>query len=247
MKNKISLVLAILALAVMLAGCSVNPGAGGAQQITVDMEDESDNTVSVSATGTIEVMPDIAYVTAGVVTQNEDAAQAQSENSETMNALMDALKGAGLTEDEIDTTGYSVYPVYDYSEDGNGSIYAYEVTNTVRIAVRDLTRVGEVLTIAAQSGANTGYSVTFTLEDEDAYYNDALTQAMEEAKTKAETMAAAGGFAVGSVLTVTEGGYSYSPVYAYAADEAAVFEREIPVSSGKLEVSATVTVVYQIG
>ena len=213
-KNKVVLVLVAVALAAMLAGCSVNPGAEVPGQITVYTQDAADrNTVSVSATGTIEVMPDIAYVTAGVVTQNEDAVQAQSDNSDAMNSLFDALKAAGLTEDDIDTTGYSVNPMYNYdSNTGKSEIYAYQVNNTIRITVRELTRAGEILTIAAENGANTNYSISFALEDKDAYYNDALTKAMEEAKGKADTLAAAGGFTIIRVLTVSEGGYSYSPV-----------------------------------
>lgn len=248
--NAAALLLAVLLLAAALTGCSVNPGTAEAQPVTVNLNDDDTpiNSVTVSATGTIKAMPDIAYVTAGVVTQDKKSAKAQSDNSEAMNALMDALKAAGLTEDDIDTTGYSVYPIYDYSAGGNGKITAYEVTNTVRIAVRDLTRVGEVIDIAAESGANTNYSIEFTLEDADAFYNDALEKAMEEAKGKADTLAAAGGFAIGDVIQVSEGSTSYSPVYEYAkaADDAGV-ARETPVSAGELDVSATVTVVYSIG
>jgi uncharacterized protein len=246
--NKTALVLAVLVLAAVLTGCSVNPGTAETQPITVNLNDDDTqiNSVSVSATGTIKVMPDIAYVTAGVVTQNKKSAQAQSDNSEAMNALMSALKATGLTEDDIDTNGYSVYPMYDYSEDGNGKISAYEVTNTVRIAVRDLTCVGEIIDIAAESGANTNYSIEFTLEDEDAHYNEALTKAMEEAKGKADTLAAAGEFSIGGVLQVSEGSYSYSPMYEYAAADEAKADSATPVSAGELEVTATVTVVYSI-
>ncbi len=190
-------------------------------------------------------MPDIAYVGAGVVTQNADAAQAQTDNGAAMNAVFEALKTVGFTEDDIDTTGYTVYPLYDYSENGNGKIYGYEVTNTVRIAVRDLGQVGEVIDIAGKNGANTNYAIEFTLEDEDAYYNDALTKAMEEARTKADTIAAAGGFTIVRVTGVTESSYSSSPVYQYA--EAAADKSATPVSAGELKVSATVTVVYEIG
>ena len=236
-----------LALALLLAGCSVNPGTNIPQQLTVYTQDAADrNTVSVNATGTIKVMPDIAYITAGVVTQDADAAKAQQDNSAAMNTLFDALKAAGLTEDDIDTTNYSVRPMYDYSQDGKGEITGYEVTNTVRIAVRDLTRAGEVIDIAGGSGANTNFSVMFTLEDEDALYNDALTEAMGVARTKADTLAEAGGFSILSVLTVSEGGYNYYPVYEYAAADEAGIARETPISAGELKVSASVTVVYEI-
>jgi uncharacterized protein YggE len=229
--------------------CSASPESSTPHQITVYTENAADrNTVSVNATGTIKVMPDIAYVTAGVVTQDADAAKAQSDNSAAMNTLFDALKTAGLTEDDIDTTGYSVNPMYNYDDStGISEIYAYQVTNTVRIAVRDLARVGEIIDIAGQSGANTNYSIEFTLEDKDAHYNEALTKAMEEAKGKADTLAAAGAFTIKGVLTVSESSYSYSPVYDYAAAAPEAYDRETPVSAGELEVSATVTVVYEIG
>jgi len=249
MRNKVLMILAAAAflLPLVLAGCAVNPA--GTQQIDVHMvgDDVTYNTVSVSATGMIEVMPDIAYVTAGVVTQDADTAQAQSDNSTAMNTLFDALESAGLTEDDIETIGYSVYPMYDYNEDGTRHIYAYTVTNTVRIAVRDLTRVGEIIDIAGQSGANTNYSIQFGLEDEDAYYNDALTKAMEEARAKADTLAAAGEFTIVGVLTVSEGSYSYYSMYETAALAEADYANETPISTGELEVSATVTVVYEIG
>ena len=246
-RNRVALAALVLILALVLAGCAGNPS--GTQQIDVHMVDDAVayNTVSVSATGTIEVMPDIAYVTAGVVTQDADAAQAQSDNSAAMNTLFDALKAAGLTEDDIETIGYSVYPMYDYNEDGNRYIYAYTATNTVRIVVRNLTRVGEIIDIAGQSGVNTNYSIQFALEDEDAYYNDALTKAMEEARGKADTLAAAGEFTIVGVLTVSEGGYSYYPMYETAALAEADYASETPISAGELEVSATVTVVYEIG
>ncbi len=250
--NKSALAIGILVLAALLAGCSVNPGASGTAQtqpITVTLNDDDTpiNSVSVSATGTIKVMPDIAYVTAGVVTQNKKSGNAQSDNSEAMNAVYAALKAAGLTEDDIDTIGYSVYPMYDYSEGGNGRITAYEVTNTVRISVRELARVGEIIDIAAEAGANTDFSIQFTLEDEDAYYNDALTKAMEEAKGKADTLATAGKFSISGVLQVSEGGYSYAPMYEYAAAESVKADSMTPVSAGELEVAANVTVVYGIG
>jgi len=239
---------AALLIAFALGGCSVNPT--GTQQIDVHMVDDTMgyNTVSVSATGSIDVAPDIAYVTAGVVTQDADATKAQRDNSAIMNALFDALKNAGLTEDDIETTNYSVYPMYNYDNNtGKSTIYGYEVRNTVRITVRELKRVGEIIDIAGQSGANTDFSIQFTLEDKDAHYNDALTKAMEEAKAKADTLAAAGGFTIVSVLSVSEGSYSYYPVYEYAAVAEADNVSRTPVSAGDLTVSATITVVYRIG
>jgi uncharacterized protein YggE len=181
------------------------------------------------------------------MTQQAEAAQAQSDNSVAMNALFDALKAAGLTDDDLETTGYSVNPMYNYDANtGVSEIYAYQVINTVRITVRDISRAGEILTVAAENGANTNYSVEFTLEDTDAHYNEALAKAMEEAKSKADTLAEAGGFSLGVVLSVSEGSYSYSPIYDYAESSEASFDRETPVSAGELEISATVTVVYKI-
>ena len=214
-------------------------------KIVVQLEQGQDkNSVSVSATGTVKVTPDVAYTTVGVVTQKKKMQDAQSANKELMNAVAEALKKAGLADDDIRTTEYSVQPVYNYS--GNTSaISSFEVNNTVELTIRNIDKVGEILDAAAAAGANTSYSVSFDLLDKSKAYNQALTSAMESARSKADTLASAGKFSIISVLNVSEG-YTSTPVYREYATASETSDKATYISTGDMDVTATVSVSYEI-
>ncbi|MDD5018371.1 MAG: SIMPL domain-containing protein [Eubacteriales bacterium] len=248
MKNKAIILLAVLSAVLIFTGCSFDPGEADAEKVVIDLGENlvSANSLTVSATGSIKVMPDVAYVTVGVTTQNEDMQQAQSDNTELMNAVFAALQAAGLSEDDMRTINYSAYPYYDYS-DGNGEIYMYEVTNMVELTVADIDKVGEYIDVAIENGANRTNSIEFSLLDETAHYNDALTDAMEKARSKADTIAAAGGYTIIGTLEVTENASYNGGYYAY---EAAAMEDSYsgttPITTDELEVTASITIVYEI-
>lgn len=255
--------------AMLLSGCSTvpaaNAAASGAQAaagssgtqaaplipaasaVTVDPEGNRIivNKMTVSAAGTIKVMPDVAYVDLGVTTQNKDVKKAQSDNKGLMNALYTALENGGLTKDDIKTTNYGINPLYDYST-GKNVLTAYQVVNTVEITVKDLDKIGDYIDLAAAAGANTDYSITFDLLDRNASYNQALTKAMEAAKGKADALASAGGYTIAGVLEVSEGTYNYVPQYLSGAKNDAAGIAATPITAGQLDITANITVEYQI-
>lgn len=266
----------LLAVSLVLAGCgaapTINPATGSpeatpsptpaetapeAQQSAatapvtrlVDIEGNEilANKMTVSATGVKKVMPDVAYVTLGATTQNKSMSKAQSRNREIMNALMEALKTAGLKDGDIETVSYSVYPTYDYSS-GTGKISGYEVTNMIRLTIKDIDKVGDYIDVAAANGANENYSINFDLEDAAPYYNEALADAMTKAKGKADAIAQAGGYKITGTLEIMESQARYSPDYReYPAAESVADEAApTPVSAGLLEITANVTVIYRI-
>ncbi len=247
MRNKVVTAILVLVALLVFAGCSINPNDTAPQKITVDVGDNlnSANKLTVNAAGNIEVMPDVAYVTVGVVTQNKDVKAAQNENADLMNTIFDALKAKGLTEDDMRTTQYNVYPIRDYS-DNDGEISVYEVTNMVQLTIKDIDNVGEYIDIASENGANTAYPVSFSLLDKEEYYNEALTDAVQKAKAKAQAIAAAGGYSIIGTLEITEGSYSYSTTREYAMDDAAYDGGATPITAGELDVTANITVVYEI-
>ena len=249
------IVIALAALSVLaLSACAIDAGDtddtsasdGTENRIVVEMGDNvvTANTLTVTATGSVSVMPDVAYITAGVMTQRTDMTDAQSDNKDIMNGLWDALKAAGLTEDDMRTTDYSAYPMYDYSN-GKDVITGYQVTNTVQLTITDIDRVGEFLDIAAENGANTRYSIRFALQDEDAYYNEALADAMANAKGKADAIAQAGGYSIVTTRAITEGSSYYVPMVQYAVDESEDASGATPITTSELDVSASITVVYE--
>ncbi len=248
MKRKSSFLFVPIAvmLVLTLAGCAVRADGDGASILPVGEDAKAPKSISVSAQGKVTAQPDVAYVTVGVTTQNKDMQEAQDNNAQTMNAMTEALKSAGLTEDDIKTTQYNAYPIYDYSS-GTNKIVNYEVNNQVELTIKDITRVGEYIDIAVNNGANMTNAISFGILDQQAIYNDALKLAVEAAKAKADTLAAAGGVKIVGILQMAENSSGGGIVREYP--EAAMDEGKsgsTPISSGNLDIEANVTVVYEI-
>lgn len=202
--------------------------------------------ITVSGTGSVSMVPDVAYVTLGVNTQDASPKTAQEKNNRLIEKVINAVIGMGIAEKDIKTTNFYMYPNYDYNK-GSEAIVGYTVSNTVTVTVRDINKVGDVLGTAADAGANVSSGVQFSLLDSTAAYNEALVLAMENASAKAKTIAGALGKSIGNPASVSESGGNYMPVYTglqkAAMDTAA--GASVPVQAGELTVSATVQVVYE--
>lgn len=244
-----ALVLAVAAVLLAVSGCAPLPAAAdsvapAATAAVATAAPEVQNTLTVSATGTVSVTPDVAYVTVGVVTQNRKMQAAQSANKDVMNALFAALKGAGMAGSDMRTTRYSVYPTHNYRDSGD-KIVGYEVTNMAELTITDIDRIGEYIDIAAECGANTTGSISFGVRDEQAAYHKALALAMQAAGGKAAAIAEAGGLTIVGARDVTETQIYGGGVYRNY-DEAAMASSATPIEAGEMEVTATINVVYVI-
>ena len=103
--------------------------------------------------GEVKVKPDIARLTAGVMTQAKDQASATQDNARRMTALMAAIKSLKIADRDIQTQGYSVDPQYDYNNGHGAILTGYQVTNSVQVTLRDLTQAGTLIDRATQAGA----------------------------------------------------------------------------------------------
>lgn len=203
--------------------------------------------IIVSGAGSISIAPDVAYVTLGVTTQNASPKVAQTENNQLIASVIETVKKLGIDEKDIKTTNYNMYPNYDYSKmDGSNRITGYTVNNSVSVTVRDLEKLGDLLGVAVDAGANVSNGVSFGLLDRSAAYNEALTLAIRNAADKASTIAKALGKSVGDPITVTESGGSYMPVYSteMRAMPAADAAMGVPTEAGELTVTANVQITY---
>jgi uncharacterized protein YggE len=162
-------------------------------------------TVSVSATGTVVAEPDIAYISTGVVTEADAAKDAIGRNSTIMAKVIDGLKGAGLTSRDIQTSTLNVEPRYTQARDGRPpTINGYRVVNQVRLTVRDIKRLGEVLDQAIALGANQVSGISFDVGSAETLKDEARKQAMANAKRRAELYATAAGAQLGDVIRISE-------------------------------------------
>ena len=204
--------------------------------------------ISVSGAGSINVNPDVAYVSLGVSTKGIDPKAALEENNRSIAAVISAVRDKGIAEKDIRTTDFNMYPDYSYGYiDNEGQIRGYTVSNNVSIVVRDIAIVGDVLGAAANAGANVSGGVQFGLLDNSAAYNEALVLAIKNAVGKAEAIAGALGKSIGSPSSVNETVNYYSPYYAAAENlsmDASV--GGVPVQTGKLTVTANVQMIYDI-
>jgi uncharacterized protein len=217
--------------------------------------DSTDNDKIIHSTGTGSVIgtPDRAQVTFSVQTENTDVKTAQGENSLKMNKVIDALVGSGIPRDALKTTGYNIYPVYEESTGIlSPKIKTYQVTNTLTVTLHDVSKTGEVIDIAVANGINQATSIQFMLSEQQQQVlrTEALKEAVDRARSDADTVAAAMGTAVTGVKNADISA-GYSPVYFqnYQYDTVGASMKSVsptPVQPGDITVTATVTVTYNI-
>jgi len=204
----------------------------------------------LSATGETTVAPDLAYVSAGVVSQAQSASAALSDNAAKMNRVFSELRGAGVAESDIQTSNLSVSPVYandrDNREDGP-RIIAYRANNQVSVTLRDLDRVGAAIDALVEAGANNVRHGGFGREDSDAAKDAARRAAMEKLLEKASLYAEAGGFELGPIYELSETqDYRSGRVMAMAARMESADSAPSPVAPGELDISVTVNATFGI-
>lgn len=201
--------------------------------------------ITVSGRGQVKAPADVAHVTVGVERTEKTAAEAQGIVARKMTAIQASLKKLGIKENKIETTQVSLYPTYQYDK-GKRTLIGYTARNQIRVTVDKLADTGKVIDTAVSAGATNIQSIAFSLKDETPARNAALKKAFEEAKGKAESIAAAAGLSIKRILRIQEAGARVilppSPLRAMQAEAAAP---ETPVSPGDVEVHGSLTVVYE--
>jgi uncharacterized protein YggE len=203
----------------------------------------SDRTVSTTGTAIVRSAPDEALVTLGVRTDGATAQEAMDRNAEQMQAVVRALLGAGLDEDDLATASINLYPRWD---DTGTTVDGFTAENQVTATVRNLDRVGTVIDEGVAAGANLASGITFRVSNGNEAGDRALTEAVADARRKAEVLAAAGGAELGSVVTIAESSTSVSPPVIYEEAFAAADGRATPVLPPTLESQVVVTVVWAL-
>lgn len=206
-------------------------------------------TVTVHGEGTVDVDPDLARVRLGVERQAPLARDAQAETNRVAGDILAAIEALGIASDDIRTSRLSLYPVYAErpADPREPEVTAYRATNTVTVTLGDLARVGPVIDAAIAAGANRVEGVLFDLRDATVARASALAAAVDDARAKAEAIAAALDVVLGPVVETIEGGVSAPPIPLMARTEAAMVQDvSTPVSAGRIEVTASLTVRYAI-
>jgi uncharacterized protein YggE len=192
------------------------------------------------------------------VTNEEKADAAQSENTEKVNQVIETLKGMGVDEKSIQTSGYSISPQYDYDNldiNKQPKLTGYEVRTTLQVSDQKIANAGKILSESVKSGVNDVEGVVYTCSTYDEKYEEALQKAVKAARKKADVLAKAEGASAGKVVSISEGyqdlsaryqssdiGAAYKETAAAAQDTSSVPD----LSAGTLQIQAEVSVTYEL-
>lgn len=195
--------------------------------------------------GEIRAVPDMAQISAGVTSNAATAAQALAANSSRMKSVFAALEKLGVPEKNIQTTGFFVSPQYTNGDNNNARrLTGYQVSNEVSVRLDDVGKLGTALDALVTAGANQMNGISFSIQNTAPVLEKARTQAIADARIRAETYAKAAGVSLGPVLSISEGGTEGPrPMYRMAAPLA---NAGVPVAAGEQSVTADATVVWEI-
>lgn len=204
--------------------------------------------ISVAGHGEVRAVPDLASVSMGVTTSGKTAKDALAANSKAMNELLEILKKAGIEQKDIATSNFFVGPRYDYGQGGSQppKLVGYDVNNMVTVIVRKIDATGAVLDAAVSAGSNQIQGISFMVSKPDAMLDEARKDAVADARRKAEIYAGAGGFTLGPIISLNEGGGYQPPVPVMAKTMAADAAGAPPIAQGEQALAIDVNMVWEI-
>jgi uncharacterized protein YggE len=233
-----------LLLAALMAGAAVLPSAASAQQATIN-QTIAGTRLDVNATGEVTRVPDLAIISAGVVTKAATAGSALQQAATRMQRVRAALKAAGVEDRDIQTSNINLNPEYRYVNNQPPQLTGYSATNTVSVRFRDIANAGKILDALVREGANQLNGPTLTIDKPEAALDEARAQAIAKGRARAELYARSMGKRVVRVVAVSESGSSYPvppPMPMYARAEAAqVADSKIDPGEQKLQVNLAMT------
>jgi len=219
-----------------------------AQAETSGQKSAVEGRVIVTGDGSVTVTPSYAQIRSGVTTDAKTVKEAANANTKLMSAVMQALLNFGLAQKDIQTSQFSIQPVYTSQSKLNGSteskLSGFRVSNQVRVTVRDISQVAEILDRLITAGATDVGNIVFLVSDSEKALDQARENALADARRKAELYARAAGVRLGRVAWITETS-NYMPV-----DPTSIFaqrqEKPVPIEPGEQTLRANITVGFDI-
>jgi len=234
-------VAAVSVLIVVIAALSFHPGpvagspANGSEGLP--------HTLTVSATGKVTVIPDVARVYLGVSLTKPTVKAARDVAATAMTNVIAALRAMGIADADIQTTGISLYARY-----ANGSstkIVGYAISEQIQVTVRDLDKAGDVVDSATTNGATDVNGISFEIADLAKAQDAARAAAVTAARASGQAMATAGNVTLGAVVSIADAS-APTPIYYGAASAGPAADTSTPVQPGSQDISAAVTVIFEL-
>lgn len=238
MNPAISLALALTAAAI--------PAAAAAQATVAAVRTVPGTRLDVSATGEVSRVPDVAIISAGVVTRAASATQAIGDNANRMERVRAALRRAGIAERDIQTSTISLNPEYNYRDNQPPVLTGYTASNQLTIRFRDIRNSGRILDALVAQGANQINGPSLTIDKPEEALDEARVRAIASGRARAELYARALGMRVVRLLSVSENaGYSVPPPMPMMRAESAM-AADTKIVPGEQQLSATVAMSFEL-
>ncbi|RHW16829.1 SIMPL domain-containing protein [Sphingomonas gilva] len=203
--------------------------------------------LDVAARGEVRRVPDLATISAGVVTQAPTAAQALADNAKAMDRVLAALKAAGVAERDVQTANIGLDPQYRYGENVPPVITGYQARNTVSVRFRDISKAGAILDALVKQGANQINGPTLSLANPDEALDEARVDAIAKARARAEIYAKTLGMRVVRIVAVSEASdMPGPPVPVMYARAQAMDAAESKIVPGEQEIGVSLNVVFEL-
>lgn len=231
----------LMLYALLLSACS---GVAVAQSDTT-----VNRTLSVTGTGRSYLSPDIAHIMIGVHTEGPDAGEAVDSNNANTQQVKDILSDYGINPEDIQTINFSIWPNQQYDQTGKMTGIVYMVDNSLRITLRDLDQIGELLNTVIDAGANRIDNIQFDVEDRSEALSEARKLAVDNAEEQAQELADAAGLSLGPIQSISTSGTSIPyPMFEGigGGGDGAAAALNVPVSPGQLVVTVDVFTTYEL-
>jgi len=256
-RNKNFLTVFLIILSILLLSLTVLTAVSIQNKIRegryIGQEIETKNTISVSGKGEVYVKPDLAITTFSVITEKKTVTEALNENAEKMNEVVAFMKKQGIEDKDLKTTNFSIRPRYEWHDktvfypQGKRVLVGYEVSQSLQVKIRDMTKIGTILQGAADKGANSVGGLQFTVDEPEKIKAEAREKAIKKAKEKAKEIASQLGVHLVRITSFNESG-EFPPYYGLEksamAMEGGGATPHIETGENKIEVNVTIT--YEI-
>lgn len=206
-------------------------------------EEASQRIISVTGQAEMTVKPDMATLNFGVETNAPTAQEAQAQNSVAMNKVIAILQASGIAKEDIQTSNFSLFPVYEYQGEKPNLkqvVSGYRCNNTVTVRVKDISNTGAIIDAATKAGATNIGGISFGLVNSKSYEDQMLAKAVQNAREKAEIMARAAGVQITGIARMSDGSVSVSPAGRMFLSDAAY--GSTPVEPGQVTIRASVSI-----
>ena len=203
---------------------------------------------TVDGTGKVTVVPDTAVINSGITSFSTTVNLAQSQSNTIINKISASLKKLGISDKDIKTSNYSIYPQYEYSK-GSMHISGYTVSALLDVTIRNLDTLNEAIDVSTSNGANTISGIQLTVDEDKRKQLEVSARdlAIKEAKAKAESLARSAGITLGRIVNIQESAPNFPRPYLMTAEKLAVGGQggDTQISPGETSITSSVTLSYE--